>query len=408
MTVSSSLNRKTYTGDGVTTSFATTPVVFFDTSDLTVYVVTTATGASTTLTENTHYTVSGGDGAVGTVSLAGGSSPYGAPSASQTVVIVRELDIVQEFDPQNNDGSDADALEQQFDKVAMQLQQLDAAVSRAFALADSDVSGASTTLPTPAASKLIGWDSNGTALTNYASASIVDTVVPTAFAETILDDADGEQMFQTLVDSAAAETAPAAGDLILISDVSLTPDDGRKMTLENALKVINGLTADGSPDATADYVATYDASDAAAKKVLLQNVAPQATTSLAGKVELATSAEVIAATDSARVAALDVLHHHPGVAKAWGHVTHATTVNQSYPAAGVSVNNSGTGVYVVTHGRTMSSTTYPVVITPQDTTARVFSITAQTATTFTLTVISDAGAAEDLSAFSYAVYGALA
>ena len=40
MTVSSTTNRKSFTGDAVTTSFGTSPMVFFDTSDLKVYVVT--------------------------------------------------------------------------------------------------------------------------------------------------------------------------------------------------------------------------------------------------------------------------------------------------------------------------------------------------------------------------------
>ena len=209
MTVSSSLNRKAYTGDGVTTSFSTSPVVFYDSDELDVYVVTTATGASTTLTENTHYTVSGGSGSTGTVSLAGGSSPYGAPSASQTLVIVRTLDLVQEFDPQNNDGSDADNIERAFDKLTMMAQQNAAAIARAFKLADSDVSGASTEVPTPSASKLIGWNSAGTALENKAAAD-VDLTIVTAYIQTLLDDADAATAQATLLLGTKSTVACAA------------------------------------------------------------------------------------------------------------------------------------------------------------------------------------------------------
>ena len=119
MTVSSTTSRKAYTGDGLTTSFATSPVVFFDTSDLVVYVVTTATGASTTLTENTHYTVSGGSGSTGTVSLAGGSSPYGAPSAAQTLVIARQVPATQGSNFVNNDPNDAEVVEDALDRLTM-------------------------------------------------------------------------------------------------------------------------------------------------------------------------------------------------------------------------------------------------------------------------------------------------
>jgi hypothetical protein len=113
-------------------------------------------------------------------------------------------------------------------------------------------------------------------------------------------------VFQDAVDAATAETAPATGDIILLSDVSLTPDNTRKMTLanmfsvigsltaettiatddkialydtsgsatdsmtiENLFKVINAFTADSTPDATADYVVTYDASASGPKKVLV-------------------------------------------------------------------------------------------------------------------------------------------
>jgi len=211
MTVSSSLNRKAYTGDGVTTSFSTSPVVFYDSDELDVYVVTTATGASTTLTENTHYTVSGGAGSTGTVNLAGGSSPYGAPSASQTLVIVRTLDLVQEFDPQNNDGSDADNIERAFDKLTMMAQQNAAGLARSLRLADSDVTGASLTVPTPSASKLIGWDSAGTALENKAAAD-VDLTTVTAFIQTLLDDTSAATARTTL--DAMQDVFTTRGDLV--------------------------------------------------------------------------------------------------------------------------------------------------------------------------------------------------
>lgn len=273
MTVSSELSRKTFTGDAVTTSFATSPMVFFDAEDLVVYVVTTATGAVvSTLTLDTHYTVSGGDGAVGTVSLAGGSSPYGAPTAAQTLVIQRDLALTQGADFVQNDGSDAEVAEDAHDRIMMIAQQLDTRIERSFKLADSDVSGVSTTLPTPEASTLIGWNSALTALVNYSAGELSDDILVSSFMETVLDDADADAMVQTLVDGATAETSPASGDIILLSDVSLTPDDGRKMTLGNVLKVVSDLTADALPVVTTDYLLEYDASAGAAKKLLVNDL----------------------------------------------------------------------------------------------------------------------------------------
>lgn len=187
MTVSSTQSRKTFAGNGVTTSFATTPIVFFDTADLTVYVTDDTTGTATTLVENTDYAVSGGSGAVGTVSLAGGSDPYGAPASGTTLVIVRELDIVQQVDFVNNESSDAEVVEDALDRLTMMLQHLESRVDRSFVLADSDVSGASTTLPTPEASTLLGWSDDAGELVNY-SASALDLAIVSTFMETLLDD----------------------------------------------------------------------------------------------------------------------------------------------------------------------------------------------------------------------------
>lgn len=163
MTVSSTTSRKTFTGNGSTTSFATSPMVFFDSADLTVYVVTTATGASTTLVENTDYTVTGGSGSTGTVSLAGGSDPYGAPASTQTLVIVREVAATQGSDLVNNDNSDAEVLEDALDRLTMGWQQVAEQSSRALRLADSDITGISVELPTPEASGFLRVNSGGTA-----------------------------------------------------------------------------------------------------------------------------------------------------------------------------------------------------------------------------------------------------
>jgi hypothetical protein len=138
MTVSSVTNRKTFAGNSVTTSFATSPVVFFDTSDLVLTVVTDSTGASEVLVENTDYTVTGGAGTTGTVSLAGGSSPYGAPAAGTTLVIRRVLPLTQDDDFLNNDINDAEVLEDRLDRLVMVSQQQFEEAGRALKVPSSE------------------------------------------------------------------------------------------------------------------------------------------------------------------------------------------------------------------------------------------------------------------------------
>lgn len=243
MTISSTSNRKEYAGNGSTTAFATSPVVFFDETDLEVYKVVTSTGVATLQTLTTDYTVSGGDGSTGTVTA------VVAPTSLETYVIVRTMPLTQAVDFVNNEATDAEVAEDALDKLTLIGQQLSAKIDRSFTLADSDVSGASTDIPTPAASKLIGWDSAGTALANYAAASIVDTIVPTAFAETLLDDTTAagaratldaqEDVLTAIGDSVVATTAGAAARLAAAATVAahattMNPWGARHVTLSGS------------------------------------------------------------------------------------------------------------------------------------------------------------------------------
>lgn len=230
MTVSSTTNRKTFAGDAVTTSFGTSPVVFFDTSDLVVKAVTTATGAEETLVENTDYTVSGGAGATGTVSTTGGTSPYGAPAVGVTLVILRVLPLTQTDDFVNNDPSDAEVIEDRFDRLTMVLQQLDEVDSRSVKLAEGETgTDALTLLPTDRASKFLAFDASKNPI---ASSGTPGTVPVSAFMETVLDDTTAAAARTTLGALGTAElaaglekTIPECGRLTLTSSTPVTSSD---------------------------------------------------------------------------------------------------------------------------------------------------------------------------------------
>lgn len=216
MTVSSTTNRKSFTGDAVTTSFGTSPVVFFNSSELVVQVVTTATGVATTLTENTHYTVTGGAGSTGTVSLAAGSSPYGAPSAAQTLVILRTLPLTQTDDFVNNDINDAEVVEDRFDKLTMMVQQLDEVDDRALKLSTAETASAALTeLPFDRASKFLAFDASKNLI---AAAGTTETPV-SAFMATVLDDANAAAARATL-GAVGAAAADVTGTFALSGDIT--------------------------------------------------------------------------------------------------------------------------------------------------------------------------------------------
>lgn len=166
MTISTTTNRVSYAGNGATTAFAF-GYYFLANADLVVIKRNTSTGAETTQTLTTHYTVSGaGNPAGGTVTF------VTAPSASEEVIIYRDPAVKQEVDLVNNDPLPVEtSVEQPLDRLTMICQRLADRIGRALRLTDGDTSGATTTI-TPSADKFLGWNSGGTALENKALATI--------------------------------------------------------------------------------------------------------------------------------------------------------------------------------------------------------------------------------------------
>lgn len=154
MTVSTTTSRVEYAGNGSTVAFSV-PFYFLASADLKVY------KAGTLQTLTTHYTVSGaGNPAGGTVTF------LSAPTTGQAVVIFRDPALTQNTDYVPNDPFPAESHERALDRLTMIAQRNRDLVGRAFVLPDGDASGASTTLPSPEADKVIAWNSTGTALQN--------------------------------------------------------------------------------------------------------------------------------------------------------------------------------------------------------------------------------------------------
>jgi hypothetical protein len=117
MTVSSSTNSASYSGNGSTTVFAYAFKIFED-SDLTVTLVNDTTGVETAQTLTTHYTVSG----AGTNS--GGNVTFvAAPASGNTVKIKRSLAFTQTTTYTENDAFPAKAHEDGLDRLTMLTQQ---------------------------------------------------------------------------------------------------------------------------------------------------------------------------------------------------------------------------------------------------------------------------------------------
>lgn len=307
MTVSSTVTRVTYTGNGTTIDFPTT-FPFFAASEIEVIERVIATGAETVKTLTTHYTVSGGNGSTGTV-----RAELGAPSSSVQWIIRRKTARTQAIDYTPNDPFPAETHEQGLDRLTMNVQELGEENDRALKFPKTDSATLSTTIPSSVAraGKFLTFDGNGVPTVAAGSA---DSLAVSPFMATLLDDADAVSARSTLgisstglditgltattaatndelpiydlsalanrkitvldlfkaLTALTAESAPAIDDELALYDTSAGVTD--KITLANMLKVINGLTEDTTPDAANDFVVTYDASAGAAKKVKPNNL----------------------------------------------------------------------------------------------------------------------------------------
>lgn len=93
--------------------------------------------------------------------------------------------------------------------------------------------------------------------------------------------------------------APGTSDLIIVSQTGTT----RTVTLSQVLtlfgtNVFSALAVDPTPDSATDYFITWDTSAGVAKQALMSTLA--ASDTAVGLSELATAAETIAGTDTAR------------------------------------------------------------------------------------------------------------
>ena len=107
MTVSTTTNKVAYIGNGVATSFAI-PFSFLELGHLKVYQL-----LNNIQTERTDWTVSGGNMVFET-----------APAENAQIVIMREVPLTQETDYRENEVLPAETLERNFDKLTMQVLQL--------------------------------------------------------------------------------------------------------------------------------------------------------------------------------------------------------------------------------------------------------------------------------------------
>ena len=180
MTISSTTNTVSYTGNGSTTAFAV-PYAFFGTgttSEIQVVEVVIATGAETVKSNGSDYTVAGGSGTTGTVTAAT------APASTVKWVINRATTQTQETDYVENDPFPAESHEEALDRLTAIDQEQQRALDRTAQLPDGYTGAFDPTLPTAiTGSTVLAFNAGATAFeVGPTTAAISDAATNAAAA----------------------------------------------------------------------------------------------------------------------------------------------------------------------------------------------------------------------------------
>lgn len=160
-----------YNGDGVTTVFSVT-FDFFAETEIDV-ILTSATGADTTKTISTHYTVTGGGGGTGSITM---TTP---PAADEKVTIISNIPYTQTLNFQANEPTGAEDQETALDRLVVMVRQLAELAGRSVTISPSS-SVTALNLPSPEDGKALLWDGTGGDIKN--SADLFDDIVTDAEA----------------------------------------------------------------------------------------------------------------------------------------------------------------------------------------------------------------------------------
>lgn len=229
MTLSASLNRRSYAGDGSTVAFSF-PYKFSADADLVVVDVLNSTGAETVKTLTTHYTVAGeGVDAGGTVTM------LTAPAVGHTLVIYGNPVAAQSLDLEEDGPMPAEATEDALDYIMMVMRRMKDLIERAVRLPDGYIATFDAKLPpliSASPGAVLCLNSAGDAFEVWADAPTADDIADaganataaaasaTAAAASATAAASSASAAATSATAAAASATAAAASATSINTVS--------------------------------------------------------------------------------------------------------------------------------------------------------------------------------------------
>lgn len=198
MTISSTTNRVSASGNGVTTAFSF-PHPYRASSDLRVIVRTNSTLADSLKTEGVDYTVSG-TADTNTGGFSSGTVNFSvAPASGTTVIINRQVPLTSSYDPTAGASDTAPNREGAIDRLTLALQGIRERIARMLILPEG-TSLTDQALPEPSSSnagKALGINAGGTGYDVLALADL-DIATVTPYALGLLADATAAEARETL------------------------------------------------------------------------------------------------------------------------------------------------------------------------------------------------------------------
>ena len=259
ITIANNNPRIAYTATASQTAF-TVPFEFFDASDLNVFI------NETLKTITTHYTVSGGNGSTGTVTLTSGAT------VNDKILITRDVTLERTTDFPTSGPFQVASLNTELDKIIAMMADLNDLAGRGIQLADSDTA-VSVILPnvTGRAGKVLAFNSSTGAV--EAGPTITDTQTVAQISADISTVAGIQANVTTVagISSNVSAVGPIAANVTTVAGIqanvttvagisaNVTTVAGIASAVQSVAAVASLITADFQSDlntlATSDIVA---------------------------------------------------------------------------------------------------------------------------------------------------------
>jgi len=295
MTISTTIIKSSYSGNGSTTAFTYSFKITADT-EVQVIVKTNATGAESIRaigTGSTNYAVTGVGNNSGTVTF------VTAPTAAETVVLRRSTTQTQGMDLIENDPLPANTLETAIDKNLAISQELQEQIDRSLKIsrANTMTSTEFTNSATDRASKVLAFDSSGELSVTQELGTYQGTSATTTTAAHVLRDlVKGSTTAQLNNIYICIQASPIGTALTNTSYWVLIVD---------AVSAASSATASAASATTATTKATAAASSATAAASSASAASTSATASASSATAGASSASAAATSATAAAASFD-------------------------------------------------------------------------------------------------------